>query len=800
MNGFLFIVVSLLGPQNPESLEVIDLGTRRELFVDHFLVEKLEGAHLELHHPVRKEVVLRFDRPWEGLFCGYFTVLHDQPKGGGKGGGRYLFYYRGLPASRKGEADHRGGEVTCVAESEDGIHFRRPSLGIYEVNGTRENNVILASHPACHNFSPFIDTRPGVPEDQSFKALGGNRRTGLIAFASQDGIHWREIRKEPVIIKGAFDSQNVAFWSPAEECYLSYFRIFEGGVRSVARAASEDFLNWTDPVAMTYGGTPREHLYTNQTHPYFRVPHIYISLPKRFHPGRRAVIDETVRDKVASAYRDDCSDGVFMTTRGGNRYDRTFMEAFFRPGLDPGNWVSRVNMATLGVVQTGKSEMSMYYSQHYAQPTHHVLRCTLRLDGFASLQAPYRGGELLTKPFRFSGSRLVLNLSTSAAGSVRVELQDVHGKAVPGHSLEECPEIVGDKIEHVVSWKGGSDLAGLAGKPVKMRLALKDADVFSFRFAPAEEPGKTVLMNCRKIWDQAPHNAFTDLLHHEGSWYCVFREAKGHVSPDGKIRVISSRDGREWESAALLAREGSDLRDPKIEVIPDGRLMILAAASWHDREAPISRQPMVWFSKDGSRWTDGVEVAEPNFWLWRVTWHKGTGRGIGYGCGKENRRLRLYETPDGIDYTTLVENLFDAGYPNETAIRFVEKDRALCLLRRDGNPNTALFGLADPPYTTWTWKDLGVRIGGPNMIRLPCGRIVAAVRLYDKNVRTALCWLDTEAGTLTEFLTLPSGGDTSYAGLAFHEGLLWISYYSSHQGKTSIYLARARLPEIGEKR
>ncbi len=128
---------------------------------------------------------------------------------------------------------------------------------------------------------------------------------------------------------------------------------------------------------------------------------------------------------------------------------------------------------------------------------------------------------------------------------------------------------------------------------------------------------------------------------------------------------------------------------------------------------------------------------------------------------------------------------------------FLPDDTALCLLRRDGAPGTGELGEAQPPYTVWKWRDLGVKIGGPHMILLPDGRIVAAVRLYDGGARTSLGWLDRRAGTLTEFLKLPSGGDTSYAGLVFHEDLLWVSYYSSHDGKTSIYLAKVKLPKAG---
>jgi hypothetical protein len=125
---------------------------------------------------------------------------------------------------------------------------------------------------------------------------------------------------------------------------------------------------------------------------------------------------------------------------------------------------------------------------------------------------------------------------------------------------------------------------------------------------------------------------------------------------------------------------------------------------------------------------------------------------------------------------------------------FQPDDTALCLLRRDGDANAiGKLGLARPPYTTWEWKDVGAKIGGPHMIRLPDGRLVAAVRLYDGTVRTSLGWIDATSGKFTEFLKLPSGGDSSYPGLVWHRSRLWVSYYSSHEGKTSIYLAKVRL-------
>jgi hypothetical protein len=301
------------------------------------------------------------------------------------------------------------------------------------------------------------------------------------------------------------------------------------------------------------------------------------------------------------------------------------------------------------------------------------------------------------------------------------------------------------------------------------------------------------LVEVRKIWDKAPHNAFTDLVRFKGEWYCCFREGEKHVSPDGALRVIASPDGVEWTSVAHMTSETADLRDAKLTITPDNRLMLSGAAAVH-QPADIRHQTYAWFSADGREWSGGVKIGEPDFWLWRVTWHKGVAAGIGYHTGGEPRSIRLYRSDDGRSFDTWVENLFDVGRPSETSLVYLEDDTCLCLVRRDGEPDTAQLGLSKPPYKQWMWKDLGVRIGGPHMTELPDGRLVAGGRSYEGGAHTTLWWLDAEAGRLEEIITLPSGGDTSYPGLVFHDGLLWVSYYASHEGKTSIYLAKVKLP------
>ena len=306
------------------------------------------------------------------------------------------------------------------------------------------------------------------------------------------------------------------------------------------------------------------------------------------------------------------------------------------------------------------------------------------------------------------------------------------------------------------------------------------------------------LVEARKIWDRAPHNAFTDLLWFRDRWWCVFREGSAHVSRDGALRVITSTDGRQWRSAALLKSDDSDLRDAKITLAPDGRLMLLGAGALHP-PAKHRHQSLVWFSEDGRDWSPARPVGDPDYWLWRVSWRKDAAYGFAYATNKQ-RGLRLYQGNAKGAFHALIPRVSVPGsYPNESSLVFSDDGECLCLLRQDGRPSSGFLGRSRPPYVEWTWKPLDRRIGGPHLIRLPDRRWIAAVRLYDAPVRTALCWLDPERGTLTEALGLPSGGDCSYAGMVWRQDRLWVSYYSSHEAKTSIYFAEVAVEARQER-
>lgn len=480
MTGALAVSGSLHA-EDIASADPIFVGTQREIFVDRYLIDTLRDVHLRLHEPRSAGAALVYDRPWEGAHAAYVTILEDA--------GKYRMYYRGAPLMGP---DGNDGELTCYAESADGIAWTRPNLGLFEIMGTRENNVILAhTPPDSHNFVPFIDTRPGVPFSERYKAVAGvDNKTGLLGFVSEDGIHWRRIQEEPVFTTTdrAFDSQNVIYWSEREQCYVLYYRMFHNDIRLVARATSEDFINWSPGQLMAYSAaepTIAEQLYTNQTLPYFRAPHVNLALAARFMPGRKALTPEQLAKigvEPGSWSGDDTSDTVLMSTRGNNIYDREFPQALVTPGDDHRNWVSRCNYAALGIVQTSPNEMSIYVQRHHGLSSHYLERLTFRLDGFSSLSAGHATGEMLTKPFTFNGSQLELNFETSAAGFIRVEIQNADGSQIEGFTLADSPELLGNDIAANVKWASGKSIADLAGRPVRLRFVLKEADLYSLKF------------------------------------------------------------------------------------------------------------------------------------------------------------------------------------------------------------------------------------------------------------------------------------------------------------------------------
>lgn len=492
--GFMFFVNSLFLTAEESSPAPIALGETRELFLDDYLIAQLEDVSLLVHEPERKEISLVLDKPWEGASCNYMTVLYDPELK------RYRIYYKCWHLAELNDLGTHKDSVSRIAmlESGDGIVWTRPNLGLVDYDGSKENNLLLDSG---HDFSPFIDKNPKARPEERYKAMGSYGGGGLHIYVSPDGVHWKRVQNDYVYTQGAFDSQNVAFWSPNEQKYVAYFRVFIDDVRHIERIVSDDFIHWTSEGLIQFpqgeGPVARAQFYVNQIFPYPRAPQLYLGFPVRYIDNGETESMKYLpeydlrqaRMKAGKRLGTAVTDSVYISSRDG-RHFRQSNDVFLRPGLrEKNNWTYGDNYLAWNVVQTkspeddSPEELSLYATESYMTGNDSIFRrYAMRIDGFGSLHAKTKLGTAVTKPITFSGKELTLNYRTSGAGLLRVELCDMNGKPLKGYSREDCDVLYGDSIDRTVSWGKNTDLSSLAGQTVVLKFYMQEADLYSLQF------------------------------------------------------------------------------------------------------------------------------------------------------------------------------------------------------------------------------------------------------------------------------------------------------------------------------
>jgi hypothetical protein len=444
-------LVLLLAEAAAFSAEPVDIGNRLELFVDDHLIGETKGdVSRQMVRPEPKEVVFETGEPWEGNTSGYYTVFQD--------GDLYRMIYRGWQHDAKMKAAHK--EVTCYAESKDGIHWTKPKLGLFEWNGSKQNNIVWLG-PGTHNFTAFRDENPNAPAESRYKAFGGvgSFGGGLVPFESPDCVHWKLTQTKPVITNGAFDSQNLAFWDTDRNEYRAYWRYFGDGVRAIRTATSKDFIHWENEADLKYhAGTPTEHLYTNAIQKYFRAPHVFIGFPTRYEPKSQQV------------------EPILMTSRDGQLFQR-YADAVIPQTAPKDRNHNRSNYMVWGMFQLpGKpNEISVYGTENYYERTPgRVRRFVYRVDGFVALRGGADGGQVTTKPLGFKGQKLLLNYVVNPGGGLTIDALDESGKVVG-----QSQPLEGDAVDAPVSWKQNPDLSN---GMIRLRFSIRNADVYSLRF------------------------------------------------------------------------------------------------------------------------------------------------------------------------------------------------------------------------------------------------------------------------------------------------------------------------------
>ena len=197
--------------------KAINIGKRRELFVDGEMFETLGDTEFVLHRPEPREIAIRRDTVADNSATSYYSIIHN--------GEKYIMYYtaHGFGQNKAGNWPQ---QHICRAESTDGIHWEKPDFGIYEFRGTRHNNIVyFFDYDLLDNFYAIYDTNPNCREGERYKALAERVINGVAVLSgvvSPDGIHWRDIGT--VITDGTFDSLNTLYYDPEIGKYRAFFR------------------------------------------------------------------------------------------------------------------------------------------------------------------------------------------------------------------------------------------------------------------------------------------------------------------------------------------------------------------------------------------------------------------------------------------------------------------------------------------------------------------------------------------------------------------------------------------------
>ncbi|MBW3599321.1 MAG: hypothetical protein KY475_18890, partial [Planctomycetes bacterium] len=465
--------------------EPVDVGDRKQLFIDKRLVESSEGVRLVMGAPVKRgEPVMRADKPWEKGGLNHFEVLRVD--------GEFRMWYEAWPVHARLWQDT--GLKVHYARSADGLVWEKPDIGGLESGGIRAENAVFAGPQGkgAVGISVFLD--PTAPAEERFKMVFGDVGEAgypLRGAYSPDGLKWETYREKatgkPVqILPQGADTQNAAYYDKDRGRYVVFTRhnvrrpnekYNPEGIRRVARSESEEFLNLpkgTQVLAMDEKDPRYSGWYTMAATPYPYAEDVYVAFPS-FFPDERHQKGSLVEVHLA-------------VSRDGIHWERPSREPFLPLG-PAGEFDSRMIFMSPGVHRVG-NELWMYYAGYPVNHAEHSPSrdtgvayglATIRLDGFVAAKAGPEGGFLTTPPLVFSGDKLKLNVDLGAAGSVRVSIIDPESGIIPGFSGDKMKPVYGNHIAAEVNWEGDPDLAGLAGRPVQLRFDMQRGSLYAFQ-------------------------------------------------------------------------------------------------------------------------------------------------------------------------------------------------------------------------------------------------------------------------------------------------------------------------------
>lgn len=481
------------GPKPPEFI-VMD-GTS-QFFIDDYLIKEMEGLKRFANRAkkYRGNPVVRCEEPWEYSRIQLPVIFKEQ--------GRYRMWYYSHAIWESRQPDSKvptlDNSFILYAESEDGIHWTKPQLGMNSFKGSKENNIVLKKQPHEADFisiaallkpawqadlkkkNRLIIWKSTYPYTGGYKKLGFTNPPGFYLYDSPDGLHFQQTQADPIVYLYATDRKfswqmtgmdaTTFIVDNQRKKYVAFLKSSYLGKRARHLTQSKDLIHWDRPELSLYADRydPQEtEIYRNNAFPY---ESIWLGMATLFYPGKAETQD------IQIIYSRDCK-----------KWYRSSVREPIIPHGNKGAWDSQQIRACSTPVEMG-DELWFYYSGinathitgvlHPEETKSQIGLCTVKKDRFIALQAK-KHGRVTTNNLQVFGDQLYVNCVTE--GSLKVEVLDEDGKHIKGMSTEECQPITGDRIDVEVQWKSGKDFKSLSGKIVRLRFLLEHGKLYSFK-------------------------------------------------------------------------------------------------------------------------------------------------------------------------------------------------------------------------------------------------------------------------------------------------------------------------------
>jgi len=467
------VVTASEQPRPDARAKPLAVGSDKQLLIDDLYFDTSENITLKVHSPRKTgEQNLKRDRPWESVTLNWFSVMEDA--------GTLRMWYECYDADGWFTGDDT---AFCYAESDDGIRWRKPNLGLFDYKGSRENNILFRligpknGHSRVHGTGVFKD--PTAPPEARYKAVSQGlwsafkRPHRITGMHSADGLRWTRY-DEPICPVFA-DSQYSAFWDASSNQYVLYGRVGGRG-RSLGRSASRDFRRF-DKLKLVLQTDERDpessDLYNCAVMKYPYAANVYLMFPSLFqHKPQTLDIRLAVSRDGVHWTRPERVPFIPLGAKGAFDSGSLYMgQGLVRRGDELWQYFGGSAMRHDEVEFDRRNEPG--FSRVYS-------RVISRMDGFVSADAGEAGGSFVTPPLIFAGDALILNAHVRPGGGLRVGLSNETGEPVDGRSTRDCVPMTGDHVRAVVHWKTGSDLSSLKGKPTKMRIEMTTASLYAF--------------------------------------------------------------------------------------------------------------------------------------------------------------------------------------------------------------------------------------------------------------------------------------------------------------------------------